>query len=221
MPAQVKTAVDKAVNEFASARLPLAGRGPRRGRRRLAVPRRAAPVRPATERRQGDHRHRRADGRQGEDGHRRRHRHRPGDRQDARDGHRHPRCRRPRRREARRRRRPKPKSIEDADGFAQVFPEHKFHIVDVLQKRGHIVGHDRRRGERRPRPQEGRLRHRRVGGHRRGARRGVHRAHEPRAVGDHRRHQGEPQDRPADEQLRHLPHLRDAAGAGVRHRWPS
>ena len=30
--------------------------------------------------------------------------------------------------------------IENADGFAQVFPEHKFHIVDVLQKRGHIVG---------------------------------------------------------------------------------
>ena len=32
------------------------------------------------------------------------------------------------------------KTVEDADGFAQVFPEHKFHIVDVLQKRGHIVG---------------------------------------------------------------------------------
>ncbi|MDE2271693.1 MAG: plasma-membrane proton-efflux P-type ATPase [Xanthomonadaceae bacterium] len=32
------------------------------------------------------------------------------------------------------------KSIEDADGFAQVFPEHKYHIVDVLQKLGHIVG---------------------------------------------------------------------------------
>jgi H+-transporting ATPase len=32
------------------------------------------------------------------------------------------------------------KSIEDADGFAQVFPEHKFHIVDVLQRHGHIVG---------------------------------------------------------------------------------
>ncbi len=31
-------------------------------------------------------------------------------------------------------------SIEKADGFAQVFPEHKFHIVDVLQRRGHIVG---------------------------------------------------------------------------------
>ncbi|WP_205318869.1 plasma-membrane proton-efflux P-type ATPase [Rhodococcus sp. AQ5-07] len=32
------------------------------------------------------------------------------------------------------------RSIETADGFAQVFPEHKFHIVDVLQKSGHIVG---------------------------------------------------------------------------------
>jgi H+-transporting ATPase len=32
------------------------------------------------------------------------------------------------------------KSVEDADGFAQVFPEHKFHIVDILQKHGHIVG---------------------------------------------------------------------------------
>jgi H+-transporting ATPase len=35
---------------------------------------------------------------------------------------------------------PVAESIEKADGFAQVFPEHKFHIVDVLQKRGHIVG---------------------------------------------------------------------------------
>ena len=32
------------------------------------------------------------------------------------------------------------KTVEEADGYAQVFPEHKFHIVDVLQKRGHIVG---------------------------------------------------------------------------------
>ncbi|MEA5422344.1 plasma-membrane proton-efflux P-type ATPase [Synechococcus sp. CCY9202] len=31
-------------------------------------------------------------------------------------------------------------SIERADGFAQVFPEHKFQIVDVLQQHGHIVG---------------------------------------------------------------------------------
>lgn len=32
------------------------------------------------------------------------------------------------------------KSIEQADGFAQVFPEQKFHIVEVLQKRNHLVG---------------------------------------------------------------------------------
>ena len=31
-------------------------------------------------------------------------------------------------------------AIEKADGFAQVFPEHKYHIVDILQQRGHIVG---------------------------------------------------------------------------------
>jgi H+-transporting ATPase len=29
--------------------------------------------------------------------------------------------------------------IEKADGFAEVFPEHKYRIVDLLQKRGHIV----------------------------------------------------------------------------------
>ncbi len=30
--------------------------------------------------------------------------------------------------------------IEKADGFAEVFPEAKFRIVDLLQKKGHIVG---------------------------------------------------------------------------------
>jgi len=30
--------------------------------------------------------------------------------------------------------------VERADGFAQVFPEHKFHIVDILQTHDHIVG---------------------------------------------------------------------------------
>ena len=32
------------------------------------------------------------------------------------------------------------KTIESADGYAQVFPEDKFHIVDVLEKHNHIVG---------------------------------------------------------------------------------
>jgi H+-transporting ATPase len=31
-------------------------------------------------------------------------------------------------------------AIVKADGFAQVFPEHKYHIVEVLQQRGHITG---------------------------------------------------------------------------------
>ena len=31
-------------------------------------------------------------------------------------------------------------AIERADGFAQVFPEHKYHIVDILQQHQHIVG---------------------------------------------------------------------------------
>jgi H+-transporting ATPase len=30
--------------------------------------------------------------------------------------------------------------VEAADGFAQVFPEHKYEIVKALQERGHIVG---------------------------------------------------------------------------------
>jgi len=31
-------------------------------------------------------------------------------------------------------------NIEQADGFAQVFPEHKYRIVQALQSRGHLVG---------------------------------------------------------------------------------
>jgi H+-transporting ATPase len=32
------------------------------------------------------------------------------------------------------------KLVENADGFAQVFPEHKYRIVQLLQEKGHIVG---------------------------------------------------------------------------------
>jgi H+-transporting ATPase len=31
-------------------------------------------------------------------------------------------------------------TVENADGFAQVFPEHKYHIVEALQNRAHLVG---------------------------------------------------------------------------------
>ncbi len=30
--------------------------------------------------------------------------------------------------------------VEEADGFAEVFPEHKYRIVELLQARGHVVG---------------------------------------------------------------------------------
>ena len=75
-----------------------------------------------------------------QDGDRRCPRDRQGDREDVGHGREHP-----RRQPARAIPRPtRPaeaaKAIENADGFAQVFPEHKFHIVDVLQKHDHIVG---------------------------------------------------------------------------------
>jgi H+-transporting ATPase len=35
---------------------------------------------------------------------------------------------------------PEARAVEDADGYAEVFPEHKFGIVQGLQSRGHIVG---------------------------------------------------------------------------------
>ena len=152
----------------------------------------------------------------GQDGHRRPGSHRPGNRQDPGDGHRHPRRRRPGRRRARgdhgdggvdrERRRVRP-------GVPRAQVPHRGRPAEAGPHRRH----DRRRGERRPRAEESRLRHRRVGRHRRGPRSGVHRADETRPVGDHRRDQGEPQDRPADEQLRDLPHRRDTPRAAVRH----
>jgi H+-transporting ATPase len=32
------------------------------------------------------------------------------------------------------------RAVENADGFAEVFPEHKYRIVELLQAKGHIVG---------------------------------------------------------------------------------
>ena len=62
--------------------------------------------------------------------------------------------------------------VEHADGFAQVFPEHKYQIVELLQQRRAHRGHDGRRRQRCPRAQAGRRRHRGVRCHRRRTRRG-------------------------------------------------
>ena len=75
--------------------------------------------------------------------------------------------------------------------------------------------HDRRRSERRPRAEEGRLRDRRLRRDRRGARCGGHRASDAGPLGDYRCDQGKPAHLPADEQLRDLSHCRDAARSPV------
>ena len=114
------------------------------------------------------------------------------------------------------------KSIEDADGFAQVFPEHKFHIVDVLQKHGHIVGMTGDGVNDAPA-----LKKADCGFAVSGATDAARAAASivlvaPGLIGDHRCDQGEPEDFSADEQLCDLPHRRDAArpsvhDAGDRH----
>ena len=211
---QVKPAVEKAVNEFAA-----------RGFRSLGVARaeaegqwqflgRVAPVRSAPGRCQGNHRDRPADGRKRQDGDGRSSGHRSGNRREIGAGHKYPRCQRLRRHEA---------SRDGAVGgvhresrrLRPGVPRTQVpHCGRPAATRPHRR-HDGRRGERRPRAEEGRLRHRRFGRDGRGARGGGHRADDARPVGDHRRDQGEPENLPADEQLRDLPHRRDAARAVV------
>ena len=212
--AEVKPAVDKAVNEFAARGFRSLGVARAEGDGKwqfLGVlplfdpPRDDAKATIATAR---------ADGREGQDGDRRCAGHRPGNRQETGDGHKYPRCQQPGRRKA-----------TNNDGGGQGHREGRRFRPGVprtqvphrrcpAKARPHRR-HDRRRGERRPGAEEGRLRHRRFGRDGRGARGGGHRADDARPVGDHRRDQGEPANLPADEQLRDLPHRRDAARAVV------
>ena len=59
------------------------------------------------------------------------------------------------------------RQIDGIGVIARVSPEDKVHLVDILRKKGHVVGDDRRRRQRRTGPQEGRHRHR-DGDHRHG-----------------------------------------------------
>ena len=182
--AQVKPAVDKAVNEFAA-----------RGFRSLGVARAGDDGKwqflgvlplfdPPREDAKDNHRDGAQDGREDQDGDGRCARHREGNRQEAGHGHKHPRCRQPGRLEKGRDRRGvgvHRKGRRFRAGVPRTQVPHRRYPA----KTGPYRRHDRRWRERRARAQKGRLRHRRFRRDGRGPCGGGHRAADARLIGHH------------------------------------
>ena len=106
-------------------------------------------------------------------------------------------------------------AIEKADGFAQVYPEHKYHIVEVLQNRGHVVGMTGDGVNDAPA-----LKKADAGIAVSGATDAARSAADivllsPGPVGHHPRHPGKPQDFSADAKLCDLSHRRNHPGVAV------
>ena len=105
--------------------------------------------------------------------------------------------------------------IVAADGFARVFPEHKFKIVKALQGAGRHRRHDGRRRERCAGPEAGRCRYCRQRGYGCRTRRRRSRADSARSFGHHHRNRGGPPHLRAHEQLRDVPYRRDHAAPAL------
>ncbi len=100
-------------------------------------------------------------------------------------------------------------AIEKADGFAQVFPQHKYHIVEVLQKHGHIVGMTGDGVNDAPALKKADAGIAVSGATDAARAAAADRTSETRSFGDHRRCQRSQKNLPANAQLHYLPYCGD------------